>query len=264
MSHRWTQIHTDSVIRVYRCPSVANKVYSLIIALCISSGCISNHGQVPNANSKPTHQDLVSIRDEMRAWVEADAIRRYAWDDASRLEDSYTHETLCRQLIASHGEFEHACAVTFSDCLRALETPTTLDESGLNRWAGVHRDVNRNQPKPDDAVWRRAHWVRDGEYWQQDVVWAGEAPRRGWNRADADGLWGWDPKLPGDFKGSIDDDGQRGWRGVHVGYPFRTADGCDCILWITPKEAYLECLTADGIRTGAGLWHRYEWTVKQD
>lgn len=216
------------------------------------------------ADGKPTNTNLVAIRDEMRAWVAGNAIRRYAWDDPAQLVETISREDLCRRLLASHAEFEGACNVTLSECLDALENPRPRDEESLNRWAGAHRDVHRDQAKPDDAVWHRARWIGEGRYWQQDVVWEGEAPRRGWNRVDEEGLWGWDPKLPGDFKGAIDDDGQHGWKGLHVGYPFATGDACDCILWITPKEAYLECISGDGIRTGAGLGHRYQWTVVQD
>lgn len=255
--------------KVERMTSVRDAVTWAVVVLVVSvhaSGCVSlGEGATDSGQKfKPSDSVLAEIRDEMRAWVLDDAIRRFAWDDSSKLEEVVTRELLCQRLLTSHREFETACDVTFADCLRALENPATLDEAALNRWAGGHRDVNRDQPKPDDAVWHRARWVREGGYWQQDVVWAGEAPRRGWNRADTNGLWGWDPKLPGDFKGDLDDDGQRGWRGTHVGYPFKTDDGCDCILWITPKEAYLECLSRDGIRTGAGLWHRYRWKVERN
>lgn len=235
----------------------------MAIAVFVGCGCISDSNRDLNRSAKPSDSDLVFIRGEIRAWVDANNIHRYAWDDPALLLTAVTREELCRQLLATHNAFENACDVSLSDCLRALAHPVTLDEAELNRWSGAHRDFNRDQQNPDDAVWHRARWVRDGGYWQQDVVWAGAAPRRGWNRADADGLWGWDPKLPGDFEGDIDDDGQGGWRGLHVGYPFRTDEGCDCILWVTPKEAYLECLSVDGIRTGAGLGHRYRWRVEQ-
>jgi len=236
----------------------------VVTAFFVGAGCVSDHPSDSGANAKPTDTDLAAIRDVMRAWVADDEIRRYAWDDASRIEEVLTREELCQRLLLSHGEFETACEVTLADCLRALENPSTLDEDGLNRWAGTHRDINRDLSDPDDAIWQRARWVRRGNYWEQKVVWKGDAPRRGWNRADVDGLWGWDPKLRGDFEGDIDDDGQHGWRGTHVGYPFKTTDDCDCILWITPKEAYLECVSVDGLRTGAGLWHRYQWRVERD
>ncbi len=228
-------------------------------------------------------------------YVEGDRIRRYAWDQHGELHGYYTREELCEALLESHAQLGvAACEVTLAGCLEALSEPRAPTVAELQTWTGVHRDVRRETPKPDDAVWLPPYKVepeldpnteyRPGEepqpYWQQDVVWAGEHPRQGWNRLDERGLYGWDGKLPGKDVPALETvieagevpggsqttgDGQGGWKGVHIGYPLTSEDGCACIIWVTSKEAYLECVNGDGLRTAAGLGgggHQYQWQIE--
>ena len=46
-------------------------------------------------------------------------------------------------------------------------------------------------------------------------------------------MWGWDPK---------DYTNHYGYQGSHVGYPFTSNSGADCIVWLTGEEAFLECV----------------------
>lgn len=100
------------------------------------------------------------------------------------------------------------------------------------------------------------------EYDFQKVVFAehdtrtGDA-RFGWNQShpDVPYVWGWDPK---------DNDDEGGEEGAHIGFTFQ-AEGCKCIVWVTKKEAFLECVTTGNTtpkkRTSTGLWGVGQWTV---
>ncbi len=100
------------------------------------------------------------------------------------------------------------------------------------------------------------------EYDFQKVVFAehdtrtGDA-RFGWNQShpDVGYVWGWDPK---------DNDDENGEEGAHIGFTF-SAEGCKCIVWLTKKEAFLECVTTGNTtpkkRTSTGLWGVGQWTV---
>ena len=69
-------------------------------------------------------------------------------------------------------------------------------------------------------------------------------------------VWRWDPK---------DSTNHLGYQGSHVGYPFTSASGADCIVWVTGEEAFLECLkTVAGTkkRTSAGFCGFGQWHVQ--
>ena len=69
-------------------------------------------------------------------------------------------------------------------------------------------------------------------------------------------MWGWDPKEPVQHYG---------WQGSHVGWPFTSASGAECIVWLTGEEAFLECIKTVGTtkrRTSAGFWGYGQWRVK--
>ena len=71
-----------------------------------------------------------------------------------------------------------------------------------------------------------------------------------------DVVWGWDPKDPTDHFG---------YQGALVGWPFTSASGADCIVWLTGEEAFLECIKTVGTtkrRTMVGFWGYGQWRVQ--
>ena len=246
-------------------------------------------GELANS-SELTAESIRSICEEIRRWVRGvrlDAsgkevvedtrgrIRRYDWNDPKKLVRTFTRKELCRVLVKRYNQADtdrkHGpCKVTLKDCLAALENPSTYDADGFRFWKGLHQDTNRDQKHPDDAYWFEPTWWAETECWRQNVVWYGANPRRGWHCADMDGLWGWDPKITGHAERGpgvhpLDHDGQTGWKGAHAGYPFTCSDGCrKYIIWILPKEAYLESMDANGRRVAVGLSDRYTWNVDPD
>jgi len=98
---------------------------------------------------------------------------------------------------------------------------------------------------------------------KQDVIWVdpkdkSTGTRHGWNVSsdDDDYVWGWDPK-------EDDPPAKHGENGAHIGYPFDHGP-CRCIVWVTLKFAYLECVFEDAQhkkcrfsverRSGHGTW----------
>ncbi len=244
----------------------AGTLQAAIALLLLGAGCASSPEPLPNPPA--TEADIEQVRGIIEAQVDADAIARFAWDDPTERIETLTRRALAERLVAEWKAVPApggACAITAEEVAAALERPNRATHDDLNRWAGVHRDVLRAQARPDDAEWARAEYDPVLDRWEQVVTWQGDAPRVGWNRLDARGLYGWDPKLAGTphAETGLVDDGQQGRKGTHVGYPFVSAGGCHCIVWITPKEAYLECVDADGVRTAAGLGHHYVWRIER-
>ena len=69
-------------------------------------------------------------------------------------------------------------------------------------------------------------------------------------------MWGWDPK---------DSTNHYGYQGSHVGYPFTSNSGADCIVWLTGEEAFLECVKTVSFskkRTSAGFWGFGQWVIQ--
>lgn len=268
-------------------------ISSTLVAALLSAapdGSAVRSGDVQQEAPSVTVESIRAISEEIRAWVRGvrvdaagkeeieDArgrIRRYDWDDPKKLVRTFTRKELCQVLVKRYNQAikdtRHAgCQVTVDDCLAALDRSSTYDADDFRVWMGLHRDENRDQARPDDAYWFEPTWWEEQQCWRQDVVWYGEHPRRGWHCAGKDGLWGWDPKMTGHAERGpgthpLDHDGQRGWKGAHAGYPFDCADGCrKYIIWILPKETYLESIDTKGRRIAVGLWDRYAWTVDPD
>lgn len=157
--------------------------------------------------------------------------------------------------------------ITMEECLNALTNPSGYDPGDFDRWKGKHDGKWFNddgQMFDDDATWGKE---KDGDrnYGENGPDSHREQPvrfgdgRKGYNGSspDKDFIWGWDPK----DDGSCD-------KGVHVGYPFDPASGfglVTCILWITPTEAFLECVFDDpgapNARTSTGFWGKGQWEV---
>jgi hypothetical protein len=262
---------------------------AILFTLCLAPKVSAESAKPEVLSPTPalTVESIRSIAEEIRRWVQgahvdeagqeaiedaAGCIRRYDWNDPNKVVRTYTRKALCKQLVRQYNRLtaesaHEGCKARVEDCLRALERSDTYDDKDFRCWKGLHQDTNRGQEHPDDAYWFDPVWWKEQQCWRQDVVWAGENPRRGWHCAGPKGLWGWDPKLKGHPERGpgvqpLDDDGQHGWKGVHAGYPFECADGCKkYILWILPKEAYLESINTKGLRVAAGLWHGYTWTV---
>ena len=138
-------------------------------------------------------------------------------------------------------------------CVDALTNPRGFDgPDGWDAWRGTHDGAWFNddgQRFDDSAEWdpprkepTRVPGDNDAngnprEYDCQDVRWPGPPPRSGWNQShpEVPYVWGWDPKEGRDENGEI---------GTHIGFPFEVPP-CEFIIWLTPKEAFLE-----GINTG--------------
>lgn len=164
--------------------------------------------------------------------------------------------------------------LTKSDVTGALTTGNAYVEGDWIDWAGVHRGHwYERGPKryDDDAGWyypkEEATSRYSGPNQHQFVHFytpSEGTDRYGWNESNpnADHVWGWDPKTndPTAFGGS------QGEVGTHVGFPFEKGD-VKCLVWITPQEAFLECLGPDENRsklrrTSAGLWGHGQWVVR--
>lgn len=94
---------------------------------------------------------------------------------------------------------------------------------------------------------------------KQHVIWTnpdGSRKREGWNvsSADTDYVWGWDPKEGPD---------EHGKNGTHVGFPLKHETGkCWCIVWLTPENRYLECITPDRkCKMSVDKWGHGKWTL---
>lgn len=220
------------------------------------------------------------------------------WDKAEELNDKVASGTLmfpnpptvpgkdlnkiqdlCMYLVDRHndmpvgdggmtnGDYLGGVTITMEECLNALTNPSGYDPGDFDRWKGKHdgKWTNDNgEMFEDDAKWDKE---KDGErdygengpdnYREQPVTF-GDG-RKGYNGSSSDKkfVWGWDPK----DDGSCD-------KGVHVGYPFDPGSGfglVTCILWITPTEAFLECVfddpSAPNGRTSTGFWGKGQWEV---
>jgi len=265
---------------------------ALVIAMPATAGDPSEQAEIPMPTEveelpEPTVESVRFVCEEIRRWVRGvhlepsgfevienkhGQIRRYDWNDPTKLVRTFTRKELCKILVRQYNKALEedgagACKVKVRHCLAALEKPSTYTDEDFRVWMGLHKDTNRDQDHPDDAYWFEPVWWPQTECWRQDVVWYGENPRRGWHCADNHGLWGWDPKITGHAERGpgvipLDSDGQNGWKGAHAGYPFDCADGCTkYIIWILPKEAYLESIDSNGRRVAVGLWHGYSWDV---
>ncbi len=166
-------------------------------------------------------------------------------------------------------------SVSVGSCVNALTyTRGYTSSAGLANWAGSHEgnwfDVTT---KFDDAAtWHSPRKEPTGNpsgdldrfgnpriYDFQPVTFterSGNA-RYGWNQShpEVQYIWGWDPK---------DNNNQGGQVGTHVGFPF-TSGFASCIVWLTPQEAFLECISPSGSqrkRTSTGFFGFGQWTVR--
>lgn len=133
--------------------------------------------------------------------------------------------------------------------------------AGWRAWAGRHAGTWYSDPSAtftDDADWQppRREASRHGSprtYDLQPVRFLTD-PRWGWNQShgEVDHVWGWDPK-PGYDHARF---------APHIGFTF-SKSGAECILWITPAEAFLECIgrhegarrrTSASLSKGVGQW----------
>lgn len=138
-------------------------------------------------------------------------------------------------------------------CIVALNTPQGFKSpEGWDVWRGQHRGTwfdDKGKRFDDQAEWdspRKEPSRLPGDvdssgdprkYDFQDVRWPGPPPRNGWNQShpDVPYVWGWDPKSGHDENGDI---------GTHLGFIFKLPP-CEFIIWLTPKEAFLEGINTD-------------------
>jgi len=200
-----------------------------------------------------------------------------------------TRPELCNKLIHQHNNATPGAATTtnaqyigftidVNTCTNALYYSTGYSNiSELNAWAGTLQGTwydETGNTFTDPAVWAAPIFLLTSDpqndvnnngqprvYYFQDVLFSARSgfSRYGWNQAHADVayVWGWDPK---------DNGNQFGRRGTHVGWTFNAGfnENASCIIWITPEEAFLECIleTYSGKkRTSAGLFGIGQWTV---
>jgi len=134
--------------------------------------------------------------------------------------------------------------ISQADCEAGLTNPRGYkDKAGLAAWAGRHSGrwyVKGKTGKiwTDNAIWYapRAEACKHGtgrRYDFQPVSFLGQGAHIGCNQSHRymKAIWGWDPKPGLDEKRFA----------PHLGYTFASA-GVECILWITPAEAFLECI----------------------
>lgn len=158
--------------------------------------------------------------------------------------------------------------VSRAECESALATPTFYAAGDLNHWRGRHvgRWLNDNgQRFNDHATWAveqagSRQYGRGGPSAYREQAVGFSDGRQGYNGSSSslNYIWGWDPK----------DDGSCN-KGVHVGYPIQPRAGMSvvhCLLWLTPSEAFLECVFDDSAapngRTSTGFWGMGQWSVQ--
>ena len=174
-------------------------------------------------------------------------------------------------------------SVLLNACINAMTIPQGYDRAeGWNLWRGEHNGTWFNddgQRFNDQAQWDAArkepskvqgdvdNQGNPRSYDFQDVRWPGPPPRAGWNQShpDVPYVWGWDPKTGSDENGDV---------GTHLGFTFELPP-CEFIIWLTPKEAFLEGIntsaeearavngrTVRGYpKTSTGFNGRGQWTV---
>lgn len=247
----------------------------LAIALLCSGGALGQQDRA--AAPGCTDQEFWEKAEELNRKVASGTLM---FPDPPTVEgkDLNKIQDLCMYLVDRHNDMpagegvtnaDHLGGVTITveECVNALTSPSGFGPGGFDRWKGKHDGKWTNDSGEmfeDDATWEEE---RDGErdygengpdnYREQPVKF-GDG-RKGYNgsSSDKDFVWGWDPK----DDGSCD-------KGVHVGYPFDPGDGVglvNCILWITPTEAFLECIfddpAAPNARTSTGFWGKGQWEV---
>lgn len=195
-------------------------------------------------------------------------------------EGTLSRDALCRQLAERHnsglgfGQSRTSAAflgqtISARECAAALHTPRgypTLD--GWTAWAGKHQGHWFGQDKngTDSARWHRPRLERSHHgpartYNLQPVEFLhenGALKHRALNQShrDVNYIWGYDPK---DKKG----DEELGKWAPHIGFTF-DKETTRCIVWLTPSEAFLECIRLHGgqrLRTSVGFWGYGQWTV---
>ncbi len=197
-----------------------------------------------------------------------------------------TRQQLCNRLVSRHNTGRNTASgqlqsnadfsgvVIFEqDCVNALTfTQGYSNAAGLEAWAGQHRGTwyDQSQTFSDSADWQ--HPVKEPSndpsdldnngnprvYDFQSVVFTertGDA-RYGWNQShpEVQYIWGWDPK---------DNSNDFGRTGTHVGFVFESGLA-ECIVWVTFKEAFLECVSTGGLdryRTSTGFFGYGQWDV---
>jgi len=220
--------------------------------------------------------------------VARDAISMAALDEGACLSRS----DFARLLVERHNTGTYpgqdltcaeylGCDLCVNDVIRALQNPEGYaDGQGWEVWSGDHVGAwfSPDQEFEDNARWKDSKKMmldvptiapdRDSTSAlvdHQDVEFLtpdGRIKRIGWDRShpDVPCLWGWDPKDAGPAGGAV---------GTHLGLPFAVGD-LDAIIWITPQEAFLECVrpapdaaprTNRRRRTSAGLSGFGQWVV---
>ncbi len=237
---------------------VVNAILCLVIA---TGGCANNQRDGANGNPNrgpdmyPGDTAFTRILLRLRRSVDNDDMD-FSW---GALRDQ-SKDSLCQLLVNRHkarlGQEQSndewlGCVprLTKECCVDALTNPRGYDSpDDWNVWRGKHKGdfFTANQTIKDDAEWspsQKAPTKVTGdndsqgnprEYDHQPVEWPG---RHGWNQShpEIENVWGWDPKDNGNQKGEI---------GAHLGFTF-TKGNCKYIIWITPKEAFLEGIRKD-------------------
>lgn len=195
-----------------------------------------------------------------------------------------TRPQLCQELVKRHNNTAPVggktnasflgVEITVNDCLNALYySKGYKNASGWQAWAGQHQGTWFNQDGQsfhDAATWessvRKRTQPQDNDldssrrprvYDFQKVVFHDEkrpeSAKYGWNQSHPEVayVWGWDPK---------DGTNDNGKTGTHVGFTF-LQDKASCIVWVTPKESFLECVSGQR-RTSTGFWGVGQWSVK--
>jgi hypothetical protein len=200
----------------------------------------------------------------------------------------HTRTQLCVKLTDQHNNGTPGVAtqtnaalinqtITVADCLNALWFSQGYNSStGLAAWKGNLSGswyADNGATFNDPAIWKAPISVQTGDpqndldnngnprvYVFQQVVFSARtgAAKYGWNQShhEVAYIWGWDGK-------DNNSEPVNGDVGTHVGWTFNQGTA-KCIIWVTKKEAFLECVKTVGAvkkRTSAGFFGIGQWTI---
>lgn len=164
--------------------------------------------------------------------------------------------------------------VTAAEVITALKANNSYSEAEWNAWAGNKTGTwDENHPLFEvwkfaittlpvttyQGIWQDAYWFKDR---QRTIL-----EKTGFNltlkrQGEQDLVLGFDPKSD-ETKTPMDlSKPQNVEKGAHKGYPFTSAQGHRCIVWITGAEGFVESLiTIDGkrIKVSGGRWGSGRW-----
>jgi hypothetical protein len=232
------------------------------------------------SDTYPGDRAYTQIIEDLRDRVSRDRIVMQFWQGGA----VQSRSQVCQLLVQRHnsgsnrGQSQTNSAflgqsLTGTECTNALiRTRGYSSPAGWTEWAGLHQGTWYGDAQfPDSARWLvprreptrspgsdldRSRQARVYDFQPVEFLNRTGAARNGWNQShpEVSYVWGWDPKEGQD---------ERGQNGAHIGFPLQVGT-VSCLIWFTPKEAFLECIKRTGtgrVRTSTGLFGFGQWTV---